>query len=432
MNNIKKAIGETAEKKRIRRTVALILAITAVIVVVMLLSYNFGSEPEETEELPETAYRSGMLYFNNLDYHQQLVYDMIKEAAEQTASYTEQFVAELDKESFVKIVRALGADNPELFYVDYESLELRESEDGRMLVRMKYRASRNRIAEMMAELDAKASEITERADKYTGSYERELFLHDYITETASLVSEFAETADTEASDEGGELRTVSAFVDTVYGVLVECAGNVKGYALAMKYLMNRCGEPCFLVFGKLSGGEEHVWNLVYINDKFYHTDVAWDDADIRYSELKFHAYFNLSEAAVTLSRSLSDPELIPASENENDYYFASGLVAKNEAELKAIVYEQITEASREQREYIEILPVYTDDINKIRSALEAAFVETAEQLNKNGIGIVITSGSESINEISDINAKKINLSSAFRIYHASNERNALTIQLFYD
>jgi len=433
VDKIKRVSGGITEKQKIFIIIVAAAVISVIIIGTILTIYNINSDPEEAVELPEPSRRSGMLYYNELDYNEQMIYDQVKAAAEQVIGYTDQFIAECDRESFLEAVRAVYADLPELFYVDYDSLELCESEDGRKLIKMKYKASRAEIESKKAMLEEKLIEIAERAEKYTGSYEKELFLHDYIcTNTVLLSTTYAikeDITDGESEKSVQDIRDDN-FSDTAYGPIVNGFGNVKGYALAMKLLMNRCGEHCFLVFGTLNSGEEHVWNIVYVNDKFYHTDVSWDDADIDYSDLKFHAYFNLSEAAITVSRVLSDPDIIPKAVTENDYYSAEGLVAVSESELQRIVCDEIYKACREQREYIEIRPTYTENISNLRSSLEFAFAEAAKELNENGIGIIVTGvGNDSE---AGITAKKINLRSAFRIYSASNDRDAYTIQLFYD
>ncbi len=67
----------------------------------------------------------------------------------------------------------------------------------------------------------------------------------------------------------------------IYGALVEKCVVCEGYAKAFKYLLDGVGIPCVLVSGtgKNSKGqtEEHIWNYVNLDGKWYAVDVTWDD-----------------------------------------------------------------------------------------------------------------------------------------------------------
>ena len=67
----------------------------------------------------------------------------------------------------------------------------------------------------------------------------------------------------------------------IYGALMEKSVVCEGYAKAFKYLLDGIGIPCVLVSGKGTNSkgetEEHIWNYVYLDDRWYAVDVTWDD-----------------------------------------------------------------------------------------------------------------------------------------------------------
>ena len=67
----------------------------------------------------------------------------------------------------------------------------------------------------------------------------------------------------------------------IYGALVNNVAVCEGYARAFKYIMDEMNIPCVLVIGqgKNSQGqtENHAWNYVELNNKWYAIDVTWDD-----------------------------------------------------------------------------------------------------------------------------------------------------------
>lgn len=65
------------------------------------------------------------------------------------------------------------------------------------------------------------------------------------------------------------------WVTLPYGPLVKKLGVCEGIAAAFKQFMDFYGIKNRLVFGKLNGSEaEHCWNIVCINDGYYHVDAT--------------------------------------------------------------------------------------------------------------------------------------------------------------
>lgn len=63
-------------------------------------------------------------------------------------------------------------------------------------------------------------------------------------------------------------------VYTSYGVFVDGNAVCQGYALAFKVLLDRAGVPCCYV---TSDTMHHAWNMVQLDENWYHVDVTWGD-----------------------------------------------------------------------------------------------------------------------------------------------------------
>ena len=59
---------------------------------------------------------------------------------------------------------------------------------------------------------------------------------------------------------------------TAYGALVEGYATCNGYSDAMAIFLNRLN----VINYKISN-DEHIWNLIYLDGKWYHLDLTWDD-----------------------------------------------------------------------------------------------------------------------------------------------------------
>ena len=60
--------------------------------------------------------------------------------------------------------------------------------------------------------------------------------------------------------------------NTAYGVLIEHFGICSGYSDAMSIFLNKLN----IINYKISN-DQHIWNLVLLDGKWYHLDLTWDD-----------------------------------------------------------------------------------------------------------------------------------------------------------
>lgn len=72
------------------------------------------------------------------------------------------------------------------------------------------------------------------------------------------------------------VETNSAPYDTymTYGALVKQKAVCQEYVVAFQPLMQKFGTPGIVVQGMAMN---HVWDMVWHNDEWYHTDATWND-----------------------------------------------------------------------------------------------------------------------------------------------------------
>lgn len=83
------------------------------------------------------------------------------------------------------------------------------------------------------------------------------------------------------------------------GAIIDKRAVCQGYAMAFTYLCQAAGIECVTVKGDTEFGG-HAWNMVKINNQWYHVDVCWDD-----SELYDYEYFCITEEKISLTHTLS-------------------------------------------------------------------------------------------------------------------------------
>lgn len=101
------------------------------------------------------------------------------------------------------------------------------------------------VDKIVEELNLNSADLTDR--------EKVKLIHDYIINLSKY--------STENNDD-----------KTAYGLLFNKTANCRGYTETTSILLNRAGIDTL----PISNGH-HVWNLVKLNNKWYHLDVTWDD-----------------------------------------------------------------------------------------------------------------------------------------------------------
>ena len=74
--------------------------------------------------------------------------------------------------------------------------------------------------------------------------------------------------------------------NTAYGALIEHQAICSGYSDAMGLFLNKFGIKNYKIASKT-----HVWNAVYVNNKWYHLDLTWDDPVSNRGPILDHKYF---------------------------------------------------------------------------------------------------------------------------------------------
>lgn len=125
--------------------------------------------------------------------------------------------------------------------------------------------------QMIDEINAKVDEIinTYITDDMSDA-EKIRTVHDYIIKTTKYD------------------KTKSGNSHLAYGTLIEGAAICSGYTDAMSIFLYKFNIPNY----KISNlDEEHIWNLVKLDDTWYHLDLTWDDPVNDLLDLLSHKYF---------------------------------------------------------------------------------------------------------------------------------------------
>lgn len=191
------------------------------------------------------------------------------------------------KESIREVYFGFLYKNPQYFYVGmrlgfiYNSSE-NGSEDGaggrlcKALV-ISYTYDKQNVLSMLKSMNETVGTIMTGVKTEWSDLEKALYLHDFLCLNCSY--------------------SVGTSNYTAYDALVLKKAACQGYAQAYLYLLKQAGIESYMVY---SSALCHAWNLVRINNEFYHVDVTWDDPVPDCRGRAKHNYFLKSATAFGL------------------------------------------------------------------------------------------------------------------------------------
>lgn len=300
-----------------------------------------------------------------------------KTAFSQSADTTEEIVQ--------AIIASMDSDNNvcELFITDEELIDANKwlsLINGIEQLRCEYRRIKNgfnvRITyecwDNFAIIKAYRSESTynlnERQlvlyDKYTkileeiispnqSDIEKEIAIHDYLVDNINYV----DTGDSSYN---------------AYSALINGIAVCSGYTECFKTLLDMLGIENATISGE-AGGQQHIWNVVNLDNHWYHVDVTWDDPVGSSSDYIDHSYFNISADDMALDHTW-DRSRYSAYEKcgaKYSYYRYKKLpLISNVNQLNKLIYSTV----KNKTAHIEFTITYNAD-------LKEAISRTGQQLS---------------------------------------------------
>lgn len=269
---------------------------------------------------------------------------------------------EISGDVYSKIYCILEKQEGDFFYIDstyYTAEKIRNAQ-------VVFREYIVEIEPKIAQLESTAESIISNAPD--GDYEKALYIHDYITEICTY-------------DTGDDYE----YSATAYGCLVKGQANCEGYAKAFNYLASRLGMKCILVTGKTDKGENHAWNQIMIDGKWYNLDATWDDMDSPDGTRR--VYFLCSDETFGRTHIADNSYFTPFACNatENNYYVKNGLFARNNSDADEIIRREISSGKSviemkfaDNQAYFDFKTEYIDGQKMFDVVLESGYISTGQ------------------------------------------------------
>lgn len=142
-------------------------------------------------------------------------------------------------------------------YNSFSSIETKYDSLGKVVLKI----NKAYTPEQISETNKKVNEIISKKIKNTTDKKEIIkIVHDYVINNSKY--------DSEKSD-----KSISKYASNIaYGPLIEGYGLCGGYTDSMAIFLDYYDIPNYKVIS-----ENHIWNAVYLDGKWYHLDLTWDD-----------------------------------------------------------------------------------------------------------------------------------------------------------
>ena len=148
-------------------------------------------------------------------------------------------------------------------------------------------------------MDKAADNVIAMMDKKWSDMTKVVFLNDYFTSTKKYDLTYTKYS--------------------AYNLLVENTAVCQGYAEAFWYIMYKLGIDCKLVS---SDSLNHAWNLVKIDNSWYHIDTTWNDPVPDVEGSSHHDFLLLSDTEMGLTNHNATDWVLPYENNASAFNYA--------------------------------------------------------------------------------------------------------------
>lgn len=215
------------------------------------------------------------------------------------------------------LLRYISSDNP-LFFWEPNEITYTPRVGGGYIMNFKYNFTKEEVFQILTEIDDYANDYCNSIPAGLSNFDKALLVHDKVI--TSIVYDKALS---------NEWR------NDVYGGLINNFASCLGYSKTYQYLMCRLSIDTLMAYG-YGGDEQHAWNVINLDGKYYHVDTTFNDTskttDIidGYSKVQ-HEYTFLSDAEINKTHEISSEEfgsyrLPECDSTQKNYYKMKNLV----------------------------------------------------------------------------------------------------------
>lgn len=227
-------------------------------------------------------------------------------------------VSSLDTELIDKAFNCVLIDHPELFYISGYSYTkfVRGDKLEKITVTGTYTMDKKTIQKAQDEINAYVEKCINGYTGGSNDYKKVKYVYEYLIKN-------------------NEYDLIAPNNQNILSIVEEGRTVCQGYAKMTQYILNKMGVFCTLCEGMVKGSESHVWDIVKINNAYYHVDTTWGDAsynlasdsnpDLEIPEVNYD-YLCVMDEEIKETHVIKESIPLPVCDSmESNYYVQEGL-----------------------------------------------------------------------------------------------------------
>ncbi len=288
-----------------------------------------GEDTDEEVKEDERAY-----YFSTLNSSDKKIYMEIYNAILSMADSAD--LSADDPDQVDRIFNLCMMDHPELFFCDgYKAtVNTRSGETTGVVFSGKYNVGREDKNSREADIKAAADKILSGVPDDDSEYEKVKYIYEWIIDNTEYV------------DGAPDNQNISS-------VFLNHKSVCQGYTMATKYLLDRMGIFCTVVYGT-AANENHAWNLARLDGTYCYIDTTFGDSSYRDKDnieasITSYNYFGCDSEILLRTHQISEWGKLPECTSLDSYYYVreSKYFTKVDKErLKAVFDHETAENSQ--------------------------------------------------------------------------------------
>lgn len=280
-------MNKDTKKKSKFYIIILMMFIITIIYYVFFYRAADGIKIKPYENIEEYTVYNGRESFEywktTLNTNQQILYEEMKEAYLRFLDSFSTDSKSMTEDEFQEVYVAVLLDHPEIFWMNSYQVIVKPFSDKlntNKKIKLFYHYSEQEARQIKDKIEPEINKLIEEASQLNTDYEKILFVHDTIITNTEYID----------SDNRKSYQTLVSIFDEHKAV---CAGYTYGF----KLVMDRLGIKTISVRDVQNKDSEmnHIWNMVYLYEKWYNIDLTWDDVKYGDSEIIYNNFLKDNE-----------------------------------------------------------------------------------------------------------------------------------------
>ncbi len=259
------------------------------------------TEDEESLSKDKNAY-----YFSGMNSTEKRLYlEIYNSVIEMKDKIT---LSSADPDEVDRIFNLCMMDHPEIFYCDGYKSTVTSVEEKPVSIEFegKFNVDREQRKNKEIRIKKAAEKALSGVPKDNSDYEKAKYVFEWIINNTEY--------DINAPDN-----------QNISSVFLNKKSVCQGYTYAYKYLLNKLGIFCTIVYGEAAGAS-HAWNLAKLDGTYCFIDVTWGDSSYRDKNDKAanrtsYNYFGCNKDILIRTHNINNKADIPECTSLDEYYY---------------------------------------------------------------------------------------------------------------